>query len=153
MIKKLMIEIETDNMAPVYGTDDVSKQNKETEQLGFFEEQIVTGIKLWIKEQLRDEFLNEAILGGLIPDYEFQGVEGWIDLSQYGTIKITLEDGGDKEVLCFFQREKIPTDEVNEEVKEEYANQREVEIQESGKENNEETREEIEEAEDEEELY
>ena len=115
MKKQFIIEIETDNMAPVYSTDDISKQSKETEQIGFFEEQIVTGIKLWIKEQLKDEFLNDALLDNLIPDFEFQGVEGWTDLSQYGTIKVTLIDDDKKEVLCFFQREKIPDDVVDEE--------------------------------------
>jgi hypothetical protein len=123
MKKNIIIEIETENMAPVYNTDDVSKQNKETEQEGFFEEQINTGIKLWIKEQLRDEFLNEALLDNLIPDFDFQGVEGWDDLSQYGTIKITLVDDDKREVVCFFQREKIPNDEdfvEKEEVVEQY---------------------------------
>jgi len=113
MKKKFIIEIETDNMAPVY--DDSGIETKEHEQEGFFEEQIITGIKLWIKEQLQDEFLNSAILDGLIPDFEFQGVPSWKDLSQYGTIKITLKDDGDEEVVCFFQREKIPVDEEYEE--------------------------------------
>ena len=111
MKKQYIIEIETSNMTPVYDSDDVSKHTPEHEQVGFFEEQIITGIKLWLKEQLQDEALNQAILDELIPEYQFQGIEGWTDLGQYGTIKVTLIDGKERETLCFFQREKIPLDE------------------------------------------
>jgi len=118
MKKRYIIDIETSNMAPVYDSANVEEHIPEHEKIGFFEEQIVTGIKLWLREQLRDEFLNQAILDGCIPDFDFQGVEGWTDLGQYGTIKITLidEENEDSEVVCYFQREKIPFDVDEEEL-------------------------------------
>jgi hypothetical protein len=132
MKKQYIIDIETNNMAPVYDSEDVSQHIPEHEKLGFFEEQIVIGIKLWLKEQLRDEFLNQAILDGLIPEFDFQGVEGWADLSQYGTIKITLIDEGNSEVICYFQREKIPLDEeyVENEAEEEIVQSEDEKIEE-----------------------
>jgi hypothetical protein len=111
MKKQIIIEIETSNMMPVYDSADVSKHTPEHERVGFFEEQIFTGIRLWIREQLQDEYLNQAILDELIPDFKFQGIEGWNDLSQYGTIKVSIADEDNSEVVCFFQREKIPLDE------------------------------------------
>ena len=136
MKKQFIIEIETSNMTPVYDSADVNKHTPEHEKVGFFEEQIITGIKLWLKEQLQDEALNQAILDELIPDYKFNGIEGWTDLSQYGTIKVSLIDEEDEEVVCFFQREKIPLDEDYIEDETEVGEEEEEEEDEQQKEEN-----------------
>lgn len=86
------VTIETNNMIPVYNTEDPNEFTKENLITQQIEAELHRAIKLWSKQYLSEESLNEAILNNYIPEVDVIKVEGFDDIGDYGDIKITYLD-------------------------------------------------------------
>lgn len=105
----ITINIDTNNMTKLYNTDDSSQFTPENEITEAMEEQIHQAIIQIIKSNLTEELLDEALINNCIPDFEFMGIDDWVTLSEYGSIRVTYENEGtqEREILADFVGEKI----------------------------------------------
>lgn len=104
MKTKLIVEIETNNMNKIYNDSNTEQFTPENEITEAMEEQIHQAIVQVIKCNLTEEILQETLLNNCIPEFEFMGVDEWNELSDYGNIKVTLENENtqEKDILSNF---------------------------------------------------
>ena len=113
------VVVETSNMAPMYDSDDPSEFTKEHEITTVIEEQLHKAIYLWAKQNLEEEALSEVLLNGYVRDSDLMPVEGFSDLSDYGTMKVTLLSKDNKDVESETLVDIIRPEELPEELPEE----------------------------------
>ena len=86
------ITVETNNMTQIFNTDNPEEFKKENNITAEVEEELHTAVKMFVKQMLTEESLTDAILNEYITDCEVTTLDGSDDLSDYGSIKVTLTD-------------------------------------------------------------
>jgi hypothetical protein len=112
MKSEIRVLVDTNNMARVYSTDDPAEFNRNNEITSAIEEQIHNAVIAILRYHLGEESLNELIINDCIPDFEFLGVDGWTEINDYGSLKITMDNPltKEKEILANVVRTKVDED-------------------------------------------